>query len=163
MTTVAYRSGVLASDSKISTNDVWTANTSKVFKNYRGELLGICGDLATGIIIREWFMDGRVYDQPTLTGAHGLLITPDETVYAVYAGVLSKLEAPYHATGSGFELALGAMAMGADAEEAVKIACVYDNGSELPLHVVKLGPESTPASPHEPESFLSRMFNKIRF
>lgn len=44
------------------------------------------------------------------------------------AGLL-QMTADFHATGSGFEIAMGALAMGATAEKAVEIASIYDQAS----------------------------------
>ncbi len=50
------------------------------------------------------------------------------------------IEAPFAAIGSGAELALGAMAQGATAIQAVKIACRFDIHSRPPVHAEASSP-----------------------
>lgn len=52
-------------------------------------------------------------------------------------------DAPFCAGGSGVEIATGAMAAGASAEEAVRIACEYESGCALPVQVGRLMLEET--------------------
>lgn len=63
----------------------------------------------------------------------------------VYEGVLipSKLKNRFFAVGTGANYAIAAMHMGANPEEAVKIAAVYDPATGGPIDVVRL----TPAKP----------------
>jgi len=48
------------------------------------------------------------------------------------------LEAPFFASGSGRFLAMGAMAAGASAEQALQIACDMDQGTSGPVHSFKV-------------------------
>jgi hypothetical protein len=59
-----------------------------------------------------------------------MLIKRGERVYRVEKRLMEwEVIAPFVAAGSGVELALGAMAMGASAIEAVKIASRFDAGT----------------------------------
>jgi ATP-dependent protease HslVU (ClpYQ) peptidase subunit len=157
LTTIAFRDGVLASDSKVSSgSDVFVGEFQKIFKLiveeelswidrlvFRKEpeqveyLIGAAGTLED---IQEYignmFMGGErtkaSYDCSLLA-----VCQDDEGGYIItkYDGGQKgfQLSAKYASIGSGYEIALGAMYHGASAEEAVKAAMYHDNtsGGEL--------------------------------
>ena len=69
-------------------------------------------------------------------------MTADERIFYVAREGWHEARADYAAEGSGREVAMGAMAMGASAEQAAKIASdlIVDCGGEI--HVLRL--ETTP-------------------
>lgn len=149
MTTLAYRSGVMAADSKTSAGDVNYARATKIHKLADGSLVGFCGRSTScermlevlkhatlsGGLNHDLFQDCR--------GAAGLYVEASTgKVYYLEGGKHSgycELDGDYFADGSGFVAALAAMKAGASAEKAVEIACDLDNNSGGPVVTLTLG------------------------
>ena len=132
MTTIAYRDGVLATDSLVSSGNERAGYTPKAGR--KGRLL-FAGSGSSGLIRRfaAWLMAGAQGDPPALKeGEHtaGVYVfLPDDRVVWFYECGHECLSTPFWAAGSGGHFAKGAMAMGAIAEEAVRIAIQHDTGS----------------------------------
>lgn len=90
----------------------------------------------------------------------GLLVLPNGTIFQIATTMVDpqhrdadfdedlgawEIEADFAAVGSGSDAALGAMACGADARKAVRIACKYDLHSRPPVHILSLGTKLKPA------------------
>lgn len=149
MTTLAYRNGTMAADSKCSAAETNYANATKIHKLPDGSLVGFCGrstacermlDImkqasVSGGLNHDLFHDCR--------GAQGLYVDADSgKVYFLQGGKHSgycELEGEIFADGSGFIVALAAMKAGAGAEKAVEIACELDNNSGGPVTTLTLG------------------------
>ncbi len=147
MTTLVFRDGVLAADSRCTNND-WIASGAirKVRRLADGTLLGFCGTLPDVSRLAEALEAGKD-DLPEIDGKV-VVIRPSGAI-RVYEdkGWFDLDPAPFHAWGSGMPPALGALHMGASAEQAVRIACLVDSGSGGPVRSVRLGkpkPEPEP-------------------
>lgn len=145
MTTIAYRDGIMAADSLVvSVSDVRRGHGQKITRLKDGGLLGFCGGTGYQPLIVQWLNNGaEAKDRPVIDkedgGVAGLLVRQDGATYTFGNGLLfAEVEALYLAAGSGNELALGAMAAGLSAENAVKIACQLDVFSGLPVRAVPL-------------------------
>jgi ATP-dependent protease HslVU (ClpYQ) peptidase subunit len=134
MTTLAYKDGILAFDGKITAgNMVTTLNSRKgiATDKYLAAAAGLssfCGAFL------EWvktdFDPVKVPKTPNgkLCDIVGLVIDRKGTL-TEYCDDLLPLKVgrvPFYARGSGREVATGAMAAGASAEEAVRIASKFD-------------------------------------
>lgn len=142
MTTIAYRDGVLASDSKISDRGCWVGNTRKIFRGPDGAIGGLAGCFGDLGIFRDWLAGGRQGAcEFKDDGSEAILVLPDGTVWNVFHGgkVFEVTGSPFYAAGSGFRIAIGAMAAGADAITAINICAEYDDATRLPLHVLTIG------------------------
>jgi ATP-dependent HslUV protease subunit HslV len=137
MTTIAYKDGVMASDSACSHNETVVFDVQKVFKNDAGFLLGLAGTLMDVGIMKAWFFNEDLNDVPR-TKAYGILVSPKGKVYFAERGLLTPVKGKHVATGSGRDLALGAMDAGASAVEAVRIASKRDSATQLPIQKVTL-------------------------
>ncbi len=86
----------------------------------------------TNAKVRDWFVNGREGERP-VGDIHMILVPPEGPALMVNDFGESEICAPFYAIGSGYELAMGAMAMGASAEEAVRVAIQYDihSGGEI--------------------------------
>lgn len=145
----------MACDSCWASNSLQTTSANKIIRLSSGALLGSAGDgddreivamldrirspeklpsravlAATkcdfaGIIV---FRTGQVW--LITIGKEGTSHDFDAQVWPANRGIA--------AAGSGDELAIGAMAAGAAAREAVTIACNWDINSRGPVHVVQL-------------------------
>lgn len=142
MTTIAYRDGVIAADTRVTSDSIITGSVRKVSKNGR-VLMGVAGTAAMARELRAWFDEGC--QGPLPPNPHPLdkewsvwaLIATPTDVYIVQESGICRNTAPYHAMGSGRELALGAMAHGATAEEAVRAAIKHDTSSGGEITVLR--------------------------
>lgn len=127
----------MAGDSQTTQGGVIVGRVRKVFK-IRGHLIGGCGNLAELLAVKEWFLDGMKTDRPSYPNTEILFVSPDGTVRSFRGGLFECSKFPYHALGSGQDLCMGALEMGATAIEAVGVACKLDINSSRPIHVVRL-------------------------
>lgn len=163
MTTIAFRDGVMVSDSKMSGNDVFVGEFKKVFKLvleqelswverlvFRKEpeqleyLIGAAGNVED---ITD-YIACLFYGEPRTKGEFDCSLMAVEEdgkggyIIRKYEGGSMKgfeVKAKYSSIGSGFEIALGAMYQGATAEEAVQAAMYHDNMSGGEIHKVSFG------------------------
>jgi 20S proteasome alpha/beta subunit len=140
MTTIAYRDGIMACDSAISMgNHLWSF-TQKIVQG-RNFAAGAAGDLVEAVQFLEWAKSGFIKTkkpEEDLEEFEGIVAYPDRILF--YNSKLSPIElvTDFVAIGSGTAFAMGAMAHGASAEEAVAIACQYDNETSGPIHKIKI-------------------------
>lgn len=144
MTTIAFDGKTLAAD-KRSTNSGLIFTVTKLFK-VRGHLLAAAGDLDRIHEIVAWFRAGSEPSQlpafqRTSEDYVGLLIIdPAGGIFKLERGpVPFKIEERRYAIGSGRDFALAAMHLGCTAEDAVKVACVFDSGSGNGVDTLTLG------------------------
>jgi hypothetical protein len=130
MTTVAYRDGVLAADTLVVCGNVRTGYISKILKTRRGGLVGISGNLEGAAQFLTWVRSGRRGKPPATddeSGCRGIVVEPDGSVLFWDGGpALFPKRGAYFALGSGRDVALGALAMGATADAAVRAAMQID-------------------------------------
>lgn len=149
MTTIAYRKGVMAADSKTSFGDVSYARSTKIHKLADGSLIGFSGS-ATSCermleVMKHAIIGGGLSHDlfQECKGASAIYVdASSEKVYCIEGGKRSgyfELEGEFFADGSGFIVALAAMKAGASAEKAVEIACELDNNSGGPVTTLTLG------------------------
>ena len=136
MTTIAYKDGWMVGDMLSVRHDSGVGtNQRKVWKS-DGHLMGGAGGYAQLIEARDWFLDGMEGDPPVSDGTAFMIVGPDnpEQVF-VFDGKIPFIEKAPFALGIGRDYALGAMAAGADAIEAVGIASDYciRTGGELTI------------------------------
>lgn len=147
MTTVAYKDGVMASDSLLTLGSQRMGSVQKVWKFDSGALYGARGD-GDDRALRELLEDvtdesrmPRASDLEAITAEiDALFVLPDGIVFHIStAGAAQALRvgAPYHAIGSGYKYALGAMADGATAERAVIAASKHDGHTGGDVQVVQ--------------------------
>lgn len=153
MTTIAWDGRSLAADRKISWGGGAMGETRKVHRrDSDGALIGVCGGTGVAQALADWFLTGEVGVKPDLSptdddAASGLIIRPDGALWHIYKHGLVPVSAPFLAFGSGADYALGAMAQGATAREAVAVAIRFDNGSggEIDvLHAQGMGKSAQP-------------------
>lgn len=147
MTTIVYRDGTMAGDTATFDRHCYCGTVEKVFRNPEGMLLGFAGCLGDLAGVRAWFMAGAENDPPEFKddSTEGLLIQPDGA--AEWLGKGQKryaIAGPFHAAGSGFEVAMGALHAGASAERACEIACDVDDSTRRPISVLRLAAEKLP-------------------
>jgi hypothetical protein len=164
MTTIAYRDGVMACDSCWALNGSLIDNlANKIIRLKSGGLFGLCGSNDVRPIIRMLENVKTEKQMPSyeelaavrISGMY-LLVLPNRRVFKFQTTALApdsweddtqdigmwRIELPFVAVGSGAELAIGAMAHGANAQQAVRAACRFYINSRLPVHTHDLTPDT---------------------
>jgi ATP-dependent protease HslVU (ClpYQ) peptidase subunit len=137
MTTVAYRNGVLAADSLVTTGDTKLPELKrKVWKLRDGRLFGGAGDSETIEYLKASINDG--VEAPKLSGVEAILVDTYGAVTIYEGKAWVRVSSPYVALGTGSTIALTAMWMGADAKTAVKAGIKFDRNSGGRVYAVKL-------------------------
>jgi ATP-dependent protease HslVU (ClpYQ) peptidase subunit len=158
MTTIAYKDGFMAADSRCT--DECAAFVTKIRKIDRlpnGAVVGRAGDADARDVIAilgkatARKMPSRKELGETKTEFRGILAFPNGRVFTIgversgdndtsWTGEVVEVEERMCAVGSGYQFALGAMAGGKGAKQAVEIACRYDGFSQPPVRVVQVKP-----------------------
>lgn len=146
MTTIAYRDGILAADQAIFDRDTYCGQTVKIHRAGCGAIGGVAGCFGDASTFREWMSGVVVVDfndnpppQFENENTEALLIKPDGSVFWIGPGKRWVQQwADYHAIGSGFRIAMGALAAGASAPKAVQIAGDLDAYTRGPFNMLKL-------------------------
>ena len=138
MTTVAFDGKSLAADSQTTTGSI-RGTTVKIAKNKAGFLVAGSGDLCVIKQWLNWVLDGMPPErQPEHCRESNIIVVDPRGRVTVFEDNAVALSPPRKqwALGTGSDIALGAMAAGADARQAVKIACkldVYSGGRVVVL------------------------------
>jgi len=163
MTTIAYRDGVMASDSRAS--DLHYKHVTmcqKVFRLNSGALLGTAGDCdARALMVmldnvtNSESLPTRLELKELEMSLEGLLVLPNKEVWQIdiewseqehegfWDAQAWQIEDDVAAVGSGAAFALGAMGHGADPIEAIRSAVRFDLFSCAPLQCLTLGDGTT--------------------
>lgn len=145
MTTIAYRDGVLAADQLLTRNDIVIGLRTKIFRLKSGDLVAGCGNSGAVATLRGWYDAGAKGVQPEAPNSALVVFQCDGGILIFEAGHSHRLDrsaAAFHAFGSGNEIALGAMAAGATAEQAVAAAIALDVYSGGRVDILTLGATS---------------------
>lgn len=149
MTAIAYKAGIMAADTvEISANNMILGTVSKITRSPAGALGAASGLSPACYRFAEWFRLGGWEDDAPLfaerveDGKFGaLIVEPCGSVWRIdpsgrryQAG-----RAPFYVEGACYQILTGAMAAGASAEEAVKIALQYDRDCGGEVQVERLG------------------------
>lgn len=130
MTTIAYRAGILAADTRVIQGSSIIGRATKIVRRDDGALAGGAGDLPWVQAFHRWFLEGADGDPPPVEdGSKGVIIIRNKPIEMFEEGGAFEFRPPYFAFGSGKEFALGAMFAGASAPEAVKAAMNFDPGT----------------------------------
>jgi 20S proteasome alpha/beta subunit len=139
MTTIAYRDGVMAADTKvIQANSTLAADVIKIVRRPSdGALCGGSGSIAWVQAFHRWFLEHESFepheqpvDPPRIQEGDRAIIARKGKPVEVFESCGSyDYDPDYVAIGSGMEFALGAMHHGATAGEAVGAAIRHDPGS----------------------------------
>lgn len=146
MTTIAYKDGVMAADSGCWHGDVVTNGSVKIAHGKSGRLYGLSGAAAECSGFVRWVNEGEVgdYPVPAETGpSEGksaflvLMVWPSGALQIIGAyGVEDLGDVPFMAMGSGAPTAMGALAVGATPQQAIKAVIDYGTGAIGPVRYV---------------------------
>lgn len=141
MTTIVYRAGTMAADSRAWSGDKHPiGNKVKIRRLEDGTLIG-CSTTTPGggEAVLDWYEAGHPDEGHTLPESFTFLAVQKngEVYYATDADFITgPLTADFFAIGSGEQYAMGALHMGATAEEAVRVACKADAWTGFPIHTI---------------------------
>lgn len=138
MTTIAYKKGELAADSRIVVGDtIITDGHRKVHRLRDGRLVAWAGSVEDAERLVTALRKG--HPMPRLDCISALLVSPDGTVELYEGNVWIKQgKQPHYAVGSGSPYALAAMDAGVGAKRAVQIAIKRDTSSGGRVQTLKL-------------------------
>lgn len=143
MTVIAWDGKTLAADRQMTWADM-RSTVCKLRQLPSGEVLGVTGDSVRAISVLRWYEDGADPEKwPKCQGEaeYARLIVArhgGKLVYFDWCPVEQIILDPYMAFGVGRDFAMGAMAMGADAQKAVAIACRFSVGCGLGIDAFEI-------------------------
>lgn len=139
MTTIAYRAGILAADTR-STDDGYHPGIVRCEKLFRvdGDIIATAGDDAPGMVFVDWYPKRKTRKPPTklIDGDADfccLVLTKEGLLWYDKWCRPGKVMHDFYSIGSGASYAMGRMDGGASAYEAVETAMKYDcyTGGEI--------------------------------
>lgn len=143
ITTIAYRDGILVADTGLWDRGCYCGSVVKIARAKNGSLGGVAGCLGDNAMFTAWLLAGARRPGPDFRSedSEGILINPDGAAH--WVGHKKRffelnLSTFGYALGSGFRIAMGALAHGATAEEAVRIAAQLDENTREPLTILRL-------------------------
>src|SRR5262245_30191902 len=108
MTTIAYRDGVLASESRLTEKGfIYTDNCQKLWRLKDGSLFGASGDDEGGVLLLQALLANA--KTPELVGTRGIRIQVDEAIWIYEGTIWREWPEPYVAIGSGKRFAMTAL------------------------------------------------------
>jgi hypothetical protein len=130
MTTIAFRWGVLASDSMCCRGSwINPYPAEKLFRLPDGGVAGVTGEYAEAMGFVAWLQGHEQADRPPLSEASVIRLHKDGSL-TIYEGSASyDIKPDFAAFGSGGMAANAAMYMGADAAKAIEVASLLDDGT----------------------------------
>lgn len=145
MTCIAYRDGILAADSCWECQGQVVSLNRKILKLGNGWLYGAAGDCDDRELLdffskHQDHLPSRSCLEEFDADLEAIVVRPHGDVWYINSGKDDRgafqIKQKFAAIGSGAELARGAMAFGANAEQAIWVACEYDIYCRPPVHVV---------------------------
>lgn len=144
MTTIAYRNGVIASDSGMIILDAKVGITQKIARHPEHGLAGGAGNASWVTKFLKWHEDGQRGDPPEAQVDdeaidRGIVVTPDApmAIKVFEPGGMHVVTTEYYALGTGREVALGVMWKGGTARDAVKAALELDRNTFGPMRALE--------------------------
>lgn len=146
MTVVAYRNGVMASDSRVTDGTmIIPAGMRKLWRLADGSLLGGSGTTYAIEAFARWAKRGRRGSPPEVSkDANMLLVTPAGVVWEYDGAHPWQMREPceYAAIGSGWRVAMTALWLGHTAVEAVHAAIALDSACGGDVQILHLEREN---------------------
>jgi 20S proteasome alpha/beta subunit len=140
VTTIVYRDGVIAADTRVSFgNDGWIKpeRIGKITPLPDGSFFAAAGNQGVWGKLLRWFLEPQG-ERPDVPDCDVLVVRRDGTVEYFCDAGFRLIKGPFVAIGSGAPPALGALHAGADAETAVRIAMLVDPYTGGEVDVVRL-------------------------
>lgn len=143
MTTIAYRAGVLASDTQVSYSDTQVLIPDLKLFIAGDYAVGVCGDCRMIPTVKRWFEEHscspkKAHDRMWDESFDILAMDRSGKLFTLLADQLYEWPVDFFAIGSGRMLALGAMSAGASAIEAVEAAADHDVYTSRPVQSISV-------------------------
>lgn len=159
MTTWAYRDGILAADTQTTSGNIRAGTVAKI-RRAGPFLIAISGALSLCEAWASWVCSGMDPErEPERVFGHGSGNESERAYGTIFLGGEAYVffepsgshicYAPFTADGSGRELAIGAMEMGATAVEAVQVAAKHDIATGGPIQVYSMDKVMIPGLQHK--------------
>lgn len=137
MTTLAYRDGELATDSRVTAGDMIVSDRRKKVHRLRdGSIVAWSGSVQQAELLLRAMR--KKSSQPSLTEISALHLKTDGSLWEYEGEAWVKQDPGYYATGSGSPYAFAAMDAGATAKDAIRIAIKRDANSGGRVQSLKL-------------------------
>lgn len=140
MTTIAYRDGLVAVDTQVG--DCPVEYQRKWGKLADGRVVAACGNGEERPAVMAWLDQGGEPSRFPKLEEIQVIVFDAVSVYEYlphsHGHPYERKPEPFFAWGSGADVAIGAMAAGASAEEAVRIAARYDVHTGGEIEVIHL-------------------------
>lgn len=145
MTTIAYRDGIMAADSRAYSGDKNPIGQKVKIRRLSDMSLFAASSSKVGQtdkLFRLTHEHGLFKTFPTEVLAQGIVVRPNGDIFYFndqdcFTG---PIKADYLAIGSGEHYATAALFMGATAERAIEVACALDPWTGGEIHTAKLIP-----------------------
>jgi ATP-dependent HslUV protease subunit HslV len=134
VTTIAYKNGILAADTRACAGDNIIGSAKKIARNNNGDLAGAAGLAPYSYAFLKWFTGMESGPPPKATRDddnfdRGVIFRKAGGIEIYEPDGMFKMTAPYYALGSGRPEALGAMHAGASAFKAIQAAIAHDTNT----------------------------------
>ena len=130
MTTMVYRDGILASDTSIHQGGCFLGETEEKIFEHNGSLFGVTGALKGIVVLKKWLAAERSMEEVSNFKDENfeiIEIDPEGHVFFMHDDFLpAPINAEFHALGSGYKIAVGALDVGATAVGAVETCIKRD-------------------------------------
>lgn len=132
MTTIAYKDGVLAADTGVSSDGARVGYITKIARRSDQYLAGASGDATYAWGFLQWFLNGCDGDPPKGTETErsfdrGVIFSANGAIQIYEPQGTHEMRCDFYAMGSGSPEARGAMWAGASAEESIRAAIALDS------------------------------------
>jgi hypothetical protein len=139
VTTIVYRDGVLAGDTRVTMgNTICPEVFRKVRRLADGSLFAAAGDLQEGELIHEALVKKLAMPKIEDKETEAIRIKSDGSIWHFGGRLWVRVRAPWAVLGSGYIAAMGALKIGATAIEAVRVARTLDVHTGGRIQTVKL-------------------------
>jgi hypothetical protein len=161
MTTIAYRDGIIAADSRVTVaTEAGGSRKHLCTKLYRKQIteskktfdvvIATAGEAFSALVFVDWYGTGK--PMPDVLRDLGgdftcLILRPDGLWEADVYCRPDKIEEPFYAVGSGSKEALAAMHCGKSARDAVRVAAMIDPYTGGRIVTETLGPKEKKRAP----------------
>ena len=137
MTTIVCTRAGMVADRRISSDVIFL---SKKLFLINGSIYGICGDIEQAIKFLDWRRNPDQKPQfAEISDIEILELTPDARMLRWSSELVGvEIDNDYYAIGSGAQLALGALSMGATPQQAIRIASKWDTSTGTEIQTMKL-------------------------
>lgn len=139
MTTIVASLQAMAADSRVSGGPMF--DTTKI-RRIGGSLYGGCGTLSQILKMFAWFENPDMVPNWKTTPDFSILqLSPDGLFVWESEMIAIRIDTPFYSIGSGSEYAMGALACGANLQQAIQVASNFDPGTNDRIHIEELAPK----------------------